>query len=60
VKHKTYLEVNEEGTVAAAVTSVGIVVTSLPAVVQVNRPFLFLIREKESNAILFIGQVTNP
>ncbi|GAB3580382.1 serpin family protein [Hymenobacter daeguensis] len=60
VKHKTFLEVNEEGTEAAAVTSVGIVVTSLPPVVQVNRPFLFLIREKSSGAILFIGQITNP
>lgn len=60
VKHKTFLEVNEEGTEAAAVTSVSIVTTSLPPVVQVNRPFLFLIREKSSGAILFIGQITNP
>jgi serpin B len=60
VKHKTYIDVNEEGTEAAAVTSVGIVNTSVPQVVEVNRPFLFLIREKASNTILFIGQVTNP
>jgi len=60
VKHKTFLEVNEEGTEAAAVTAVGITTTSLPPVVQVNRPFLFLIREKSSGAILFIGQITNP
>ncbi|WP_426060978.1 serpin family protein [Hymenobacter sp. B1770] len=60
VKHKAYVDVNEEGTEAAAVTSISIVVTSLPQVVEVNRPFLFLIREKASNAILFIGQVTNP
>ena len=59
VKHKTYLDVNEEGTEAAAVTSVGIINTSMPQIVQVNRPFVFLIREKSSNAILFIGQVTN-
>lgn len=60
VKHKTYLDVNEEGTEAAAVTSIGIIRTSVPPVVQVDRPFLFLIRERESNAILFMGQLTNP
>ncbi|RDC62711.1 serpin family protein [Adhaeribacter pallidiroseus] len=60
VMHKAFVEVNEEGTEAAAATSVGVVLTSLPPVVQVNRPFLFLIREKSSNAILFIGQLMNP
>ncbi|MBD2766576.1 serpin family protein [Hymenobacter sp. BT664] len=60
VQHKTFLEVNEEGTEAAAATSVGVTVTSIPEVVLVNRPFLFLIREKSSNAILFIGQIMNP
>ncbi|HEX8330241.1 MAG TPA: serpin family protein [Hymenobacter sp.] len=60
VKHKTYIDVNEEGTEAAAVTSVGVVTTSLPPSVRVDRPFYFLIREKSSNAILFIGQLTNP
>ncbi|MFD2718185.1 serpin family protein [Hymenobacter monticola] len=60
VKHKTYLEVNEEGTEAAAVTSVGMVTTSVPMATLINRPFLFLIREKSSGAILFIGQLVNP
>lgn len=60
VTHKTFLEVNEEGTTAAAVTAVGIVTNSLPPVVAVDRPFVFLLREKSSNAILFIGQVTHP
>ncbi|MBF9143648.1 serpin family protein [Hymenobacter properus] len=60
VKHKTYLEVNEEGTEAAAVTSVGAVTTSVPSPTMLNRPFLFLIREKSSGAILFIGQLMNP
>ncbi len=60
VMHKAFVEVNEEGTEAAAATSVGVVLTSLPQVVQVNRPFLFLIREKSTNAILFIGQFMNP
>lgn len=60
VMHKTFVEVNEEGTEAAAATSVGIVLTSLPPSVRVDRPFVFLIREKSSNAILFIGQLMNP
>ncbi|QNF34738.1 serpin family protein [Adhaeribacter swui] len=60
VKHKTFVEVNEEGTEAAAATSVGMMLTSMPQSIQVNRPFLFLIREKSSNAILFIGQLMNP
>jgi len=60
VKHKTFLEVNEEGTEAAAVTSVGIGTTSVPPSVRIDRPFIFLIREKSSNAILFIGQLNDP
>jgi serine protease inhibitor len=60
VKHKTYVEVNEEGTEAAAVTSVGVGVTSMPPSFTVNRPFLFAIREKISNTILFIGCVREP
>ncbi|TGE23328.1 serpin family protein [Hymenobacter metallicola] len=60
VLHKTYVEVNEEGTEAAAVTSVGIVTTSIPPTIAVDRACVFLIREKSSNAILFIGQLMNP
>ncbi|MFT2009861.1 serpin family protein [Pontibacter sp. 13R65] len=60
VKHKTFVEVNEEGTEAAAATSVGIELTSLPPSVRVDRPFIFLIREKSSNAILFIGKLMQP
>lgn len=63
VKHKSFIEVNEKGTEAAAVTSVGIGFTSIdpsyPKFIA-NRPFLFAIREKYTNAILFMGQVTNP
>jgi len=60
VKHKAFVEVNEEGTEAAAATSVGIGVTSMPAELYFNRPFVFLIREKNSGAILFIGKLMNP
>jgi serine protease inhibitor len=63
VKHRTFLEVNEEGTEAAAVTSVGIMFTTSlgpAAVIRLDRPFLFLLREKATNTVLFIGQLTNP
>ncbi|WP_207431252.1 serpin family protein [Sabulibacter ruber] len=60
VNHKTFVEVNEEGTEAAAATSVGIVVTSLPPSITVDKPFVFLIREKSTNAILFIGKLMRP
>jgi serpin B len=62
VKHKTYVDVNEEGTEAAAVTSVGISVTSIgnPVYFSADRPFLFVISEKESKSILFMGKVTEP
>ncbi|GAB2954171.1 serpin family protein [Hymenobacter coalescens] len=60
VLHKTYLDVNEDGTEAAAATSVGVVTTSMPPTIRFDRPFVFMIREKSSNAILFIGQLTNP
>ena len=60
VKHKTYVDVNEEGTEAAAVTSVEVGVTSAPVAVRVDRPFLFAIRERFSGTILFIGVIHDP
>jgi serine protease inhibitor len=62
VKHKTMVDVNEEGTVAAAVTSVAITTTAiqLPAVITVNKPFVFIISEKSTGAILFTGRIMDP
>src|SRR5207302_8090176 len=60
VRHKTFVDVNEEGTEAAAATSVEISFTSLAAPLQVDRPFVFAIRERLSGAILFLGRVMNP
>lgn len=62
VKHKTFVEVNEEGTEAAAVTSIGVGVTSLPSypIMKVNRPFVFVIREKATGTLLFMGKIVNP
>jgi serpin B len=57
VEQKTFVEVNEEGTEAAAATAVGVGVTSAPLVVtmRVDRPFVFAIRERLSGTILFLG-----
>ena len=60
VKHKTFVDVNEKGTEAAAVTSVEIGVTSMPPVIVVDKPFLFAIREKFSGTILFLGVIVEP
>ena len=61
VKHKTFVDVNEEGTEAAAATSVGIGVTSVgPGPFLVDRPFLFVIRERFSGAIIFMGKILDP
>ncbi|NUO00351.1 MAG: serpin family protein [Saprospiraceae bacterium] len=60
--HKSFIEVNEEGTEAAAVTSIGIVETSLPSIpiFYADRPFLFAIRENKTGSILFFGKLMNP
>ena len=62
VKQKTFIEVNEEGSEAAAITSVGMMRTSLgpePFSFTVDRPFVFLIRERTSGTLLFMGIVRN-
>ena len=60
VKHKTYVDVNEEGTTAAAVTSVGVGVTSVPPSIMIDRPFIFALRENLSGTILFMGVIRHP
>lgn len=57
VLQKTFIDVNEEGTEAAAVTAVGVGVTSAPQTIAINRPFLFVLRERLSGTIFFVGQV---
>ena len=59
VKHKTFVDVNEEGTEAAAVTVTGIEATSMPPCLCVNRPFIFAIRERFSGTILFMGKMVS-
>ncbi|XP_077013129.1 antithrombin-III [Tamandua tetradactyla] len=61
--HKAFLEVNEEGSEAAASTFVGIAGRSLNpnrVTFKANKPFLVLIREVALNTILFMGRVANP
>jgi serine protease inhibitor len=65
VKHKTFVEVNEEGTEAAAATSVGIVATSLrqepePFRMIVDRPFFCAIRDNQTGSLLFMGSIIEP
>ena len=60
VRHKSFVDVNEEGTEAAAATSVGIAFTSAPARIVVDRPFLFAIRERLTGTILFLGKIMDP
>jgi serine protease inhibitor len=61
VRHKTFVETNEEGTEAAAVT-LGAKTLGVPIVVDmiVDRPFLFLIQDKQTEMILFMGVVFDP
>ena len=63
VRQKTFVDVNEERTEAAAVTSVEVMVTSAPpppAVIRADRPFVFVIHERASGAVLFVGKVMRP
>jgi serpin B len=62
VQQNTFVNVNEEGTEAAAVTTVGIETTSVgpPPVIRFDRPFVFVIRERLSGSILFMGKVAVP
>lgn len=60
VAHKTFIEVNEEGSEAAAATSVTIGVKSLPRMFIVNKPFFFAIRDNQTQTVLFMGVVVDP
>jgi serpin B len=60
VEHKTFIDVHERGTEAAAATAVGMSVTSLPPSITIDRPFLFAIRERTSGTLLFVGRVGDP
>ena len=62
VIHKAFVDVNEEGTGAAAATAVVMDKGGMPrrTVFRANHPFLFLIRDNATGSILFMGRVANP
>lgn len=61
VIHQAYVKVDERGTEAAAATAVGIVGTAMPRnIFKADHPFIFIIQEKETGNILFLGRVINP
>ena len=66
--HKAYIDLNEQGTEAAAATSIIMRATAArvpfpeppPIVFRADHPFLFLIRDTKTGAILFMGRITDP
>ena len=66
VVHKAFIEIDEEGTEAAAATAVVMVLTSTnqpaikPLEFKADRPFLFYIIDDETKAILFMGRLMEP
>jgi serine protease inhibitor len=65
VLHKTFVEVNEEGTEAAAVTAVKMMATAMPGEVEkfvmvCNRPFVYAIHDEKTGSVLFIGALLEP
>ncbi len=66
VRHKTFIEVNEEGTEAAASTAIGIMPTSIAMPPEdsfemvVDRPFVAAIRDRNTGALLFVGAIVDP
>jgi len=62
VVHQAYVKVDEKGTEAAAATAVVMRLTAIPEtkVFRADRPFIFIIQDKETGAILFIGRICNP
>ena len=62
VLHKAFVDVNEEGTEAAAATAVGMRLTAvrIQPVFRADHPFVFMIRHNQSQSILFMGRLANP
>lgn len=65
VRHKTFIEVNEVGTEAAASTAIGIMPTSIqmpqePFQMVIDRPFLAAIRDRQTGTLLFVGAIVDP
>ncbi|WP_128547289.1 serpin family protein [Larkinella soli] len=60
VKQNTFVAVDEKGTEAAAVTSIGVELTSMPPSLVCDRPFVVMITEKQTGSVLFMGKIVDP
>ncbi|MCD6478182.1 MAG: hypothetical protein J7K87_04225, partial [Candidatus Aenigmarchaeota archaeon] len=63
VIHQSYIKVDEKGTEAAAATAVGMKLTAVPQhenIFNANHPFIFIIQDRKTGNILFMGRVVNP
>ncbi|GAB4015680.1 serpin family protein [Spirosoma koreense] len=60
VKQNTFVAIDEQGTEAAAVTTGGVSTTSMPQATLCDRPFVFVIHEKTTGTILFVGKIADP
>lgn len=60
VLHDNYLKVDEKGVEGAAVTTVGVAVTSAPPLLTFDRPYMFIIRHIDTGSIIFTGLITDP
>lgn len=60
VLHEAVIKTDEAGTEAAAATAVVVGTTSVPSYLEVDRPFVFLIRDRATNSVVFLGRVADP
>lgn len=60
VKHKSWIRVDEEGTEATAATSVEVGLLGMPEEIVIDRPFIFVIHDHHSDALIFMGKVVDP
>jgi serpin B len=58
--HKGFIKVDEEGTEAAAATGISVGITSMPPAFSADHPFVYLIRDKVTGSLLFLGRVERP
>lgn len=55
-----FFQIDEKGTKASGVTAITLTRSSSPPLIEFNHPFVVLIREIDSNSVLFMGRVANP
>ena len=60
VIHEAYVKIDEEGTEAAAATGVSETTTSAPMPFRVDRPYVFLLRDRLTGSVLFVGRIEDP